>query len=67
MDESIYFVYCYWFVKSGEELWDFFCFFYYFNFVYEVDECDLLIDIYVLLKQRFMFFFVCYYFYIFNI
>ena len=50
MDGSIYYVYRDWLAESGEELRGFPCFFHYLNFVHEVDECDLLTDIYVPLK-----------------
>lgn len=50
IDESIYYLYRSWLPGSGEELRDFPCFFQYLNFIHEVDECDLLTDIYLPLK-----------------
>jgi AraC family transcriptional regulator len=50
LDNSIYHVYREWLPKSGEEVRDYPCFFHYLNLIHEVDECDLLTDIYVPLK-----------------
>ncbi|WP_299197153.1 AraC family transcriptional regulator [uncultured Amphritea sp.] len=50
IDESIYYLYRTWLPESGEELRDYPCFFQYLNFIHEVDECDLLTDIYLPLK-----------------
>jgi AraC family transcriptional regulator len=50
LDRSIYPVYREWLPESGEELRDFPCFFHYLNFIHEVDECDLLTDVYIPLK-----------------
>lgn len=50
IDESIYYVYQEWLAESGEEVRDYPCFFHYLNFIHEVDECDLLTDIYVPLQ-----------------
>ncbi|WP_428035750.1 AraC family transcriptional regulator [Amphritea sp.] len=50
IDESIYYLYRTWLPDSGEELRDYPCFFQYLNFINEVDECDLLTDIYLPLK-----------------
>ncbi|QID18427.1 AraC family transcriptional regulator [Nitrogeniibacter mangrovi] len=50
MDERIYWLYREWLPASGEALRDFPCFFHYLNFVHEVDECDLVTDIYLPLK-----------------
>jgi AraC family transcriptional regulator len=50
IEESVYHVYRDWLPESGEELRDFPCFFHYLNFIHEVDECDLLTDVYVPLK-----------------
>lgn len=47
---SIYSLYRDWLPDSGEEVRDYPCFFHYLNFIHEVDECDLLTDIYVPLK-----------------
>lgn len=47
IDETIYPLYREWLPKSGETLRDFPCFFHYLNFVHEVDECELLTDIYL--------------------
>lgn len=50
IDENIYALYRNWLPKSGEECRDFPCFFQYLNFAHDVDECDLLTDIYLPLK-----------------
>ena len=50
IDESVYHLYRDWLPESGEALRDFPCFFHYLNFVHEVDECDLLTDVYLPLK-----------------
>ncbi|MBU2979542.1 AraC family transcriptional regulator [Alteromonas sp. C1M14] len=50
LDESIYAFYREWLPKSGEEIRDYPCFFHYLNFIHEVDECDLLTDIYFPVK-----------------
>ena len=50
IDESIYYIYRDWLPQSGEELRDYPCFFQYINFIHEVDECDLLTDVYIPLK-----------------
>jgi AraC family transcriptional regulator len=50
LDTSIYAFYREWLPNSGEEIRDFPCFFHYINFIHEVDECDLLTDIYFPLK-----------------
>lgn len=50
LEESIYHLYRDWLPKSGEEVRDHPCFFHYLNLVHEVDECDLLTDIYLPLK-----------------
>lgn len=50
LERSIYHVYRDWLPESGEELRDFPCFFHYLNLIHEVDECDLLTDVYVPLK-----------------
>jgi AraC family transcriptional regulator len=47
---SICNVYSEWLPKSGEEMRDYPCFFHYINFIYEVEECDLITDIYFPLK-----------------
>lgn len=46
LDESIYGVYREWLPESGEEIRDYPCFFHYINLIHEVDECDLLTDIF---------------------
>ena len=51
LDSSIYYVYREWLPKSEEEVRDYPCFFHYLNFAHEVDECDLLTDIYFPLKS----------------
>lgn len=50
LDRSIYDVYRNWLPQSGEDIRDYPCFFHYLNFIHEVDECDLLTDIYFPLK-----------------
>ncbi|HCS65374.1 MAG TPA: AraC family transcriptional regulator, partial [Cellvibrio sp.] len=50
LDTSIYAFYREWLPNSGEEMRDYPCFFHYVNFIYEVDECDLITDIYFPLK-----------------
>lgn len=50
MPETIYYMYREWLPNSGEELRDFPCFFHYINLIHEVDECELLTDIYLPLK-----------------
>ncbi len=50
LEKSIYYIYRDWLPASGEEVRDHPCFFHYLNFVHEVDECDLLTDVYVPLK-----------------
>lgn len=50
MDNTIYYVYREWLPNSGEEMRDYPCFCHYLNFVHEVDECDLVTDIYFPLK-----------------
>jgi len=50
VDVGIYYVYREWLPNNGEEVRDFPCFFHYLNFIHEVDECDLLTDVYVPLK-----------------
>ena len=50
LDTSIYAFYREWLPSSGEEVRDFPCFFHYINFIHQVDECDLLTDIYFPLK-----------------
>lgn len=50
LDTSIYAFYREWLPNSAEEIRDYPCFFHYVNFIYEVDECDLITDIYFPLK-----------------
>ena len=50
LDNSIYYLYRDWLPQSGEKVRDYPCFFHYLNFIHEVDECDLLTDIYLPLK-----------------
>lgn len=47
ISETVYYMYQKWLANSSEELRDFPCFFHYLNFVHEVDECDLVTDIYL--------------------
>ena len=51
LDKTIYAVYREWLPTSGEEIRDYPCFFDYRNLIHEVDECDLLTDIYFPLKK----------------
>lgn len=48
--DTVYYLYYQWLNINGEELRDFPCFFRYINFIHEVDECDLLTEIYLPLK-----------------
>ena len=50
IDETVYALYRDWLPQSGEAVRDFPCFFHYLNFVHDVDECDLLTDIYLPLE-----------------
>jgi len=50
LDNSIYYVYREWLPQSGEEVRDYPCFFHYVNLIHEVNECDLITDIYFPLK-----------------
>ncbi len=50
VDKGIYAVYREWLPESGEEIRDYPCFFHYVNLIHEVDECDLITDIYFPLK-----------------
>ena len=50
VDKSICAVYREWLPDSGEEVRDYPCFFHYVNLIHEVDECDLITDIYFPLK-----------------
>ena len=50
LSESVYRLYRQWLPDSGEELRDYPCFFHYLNFVHEVEESELLTDIYLPLK-----------------
>lgn len=48
--DSVYYLYRDWLPQSELEVGDFPVFFHYHNFVHDVDECDLMTDIYLLLK-----------------
>ena len=48
--DSVYYLYRDWLPQSELEVGDFPVFFHYHNFVHDVDECDLITDIYLLLK-----------------
>jgi len=50
ISESVYYLYKNWLPTSGEELRDFPCYFQYLNLLIDVDECDLITDIYLPLK-----------------
>jgi AraC family transcriptional regulator len=47
IERSVCQMYNEWLPDSGYETRDFPCFFHYLNFIFEVDECDLLTDIYL--------------------
>jgi len=48
--ETVYAMYREWLPESGEELRDFPCYFHYINLIPDVDECDLITDVYLPLK-----------------
>ena len=48
--DSLYYLYQKWLPESGEDLRDYPCFFRYLNFIADVDECDLLTEIYLPIK-----------------
>lgn len=48
--DSVYYLYRNWLPQSGEELRDYPCMFEYLNLIPDVDECDLLTDVYLPLK-----------------
>ncbi|PWI32500.1 AraC family transcriptional regulator [Vibrio albus] len=48
--DTVYYLYQQWLPESGEQLRDFPCFFQYLNFVHEVDEWELLTNVYLPLK-----------------
>lgn len=50
IDENIYALYRDWLPQSGEECRDFPCYFQYINLIHDVDECDLLTDIFLPLE-----------------
>lgn len=50
LDQSIYYFCQQWLPKSDEEVRDYPCFFDYISLMFEVDECDLITDIYFPLK-----------------
>lgn len=50
LETTIDAIYQKWLAESNEEVRDIPCFFHYLNFIYEVDECDLITDIYIPLK-----------------
>jgi len=52
LDQSIYYFCQQWLPNSDEEVRDYPCFFHYINLMFEVDECDLITDIYFPLKGR---------------
>ncbi|MEX3073305.1 GyrI-like domain-containing protein [Vibrio alginolyticus] len=45
--DTVYYLYQKWLPGSGEDLRDFPCFFRYLNFVHEVNECDLITEVYL--------------------
>ncbi|MBB1300623.1 MAG: AraC family transcriptional regulator [Pseudoalteromonas rhizosphaerae] len=50
ISDTVYYLYRQWLPNSAEEVRDFPCFFHYLNLIHEVDECDLITDIYLPLK-----------------
>jgi len=52
LDQSIYYFCRQWLTNSDEEIGDFPLFFHYIKLMFEVDECDLITDIYFPLKER---------------
>ncbi|WP_428772559.1 AraC family transcriptional regulator [Vibrio sp.] len=48
--DTVYALYRQWLPESGEQLRDFPCFFHYHNFVHQVNECDLITDVYLPLQ-----------------
>lgn len=50
LDQAAYYLYGQWLPESGEELQDFPCFFHYLNLIPEVDEHELITDVYLLLR-----------------
>ncbi len=50
LNQSIYYFFREWLPQSGEEMREQPLFFHYLNFIFEVDECDLITDIYFPLK-----------------
>ena len=49
--DTVYHLYQKWLPNSEEELRDYPCYFRYLNFVHEVNECELLTEIYLPIKQ----------------
>lgn len=50
LERSVYYLYRDWLSTTNESLRDYPCFFQYLNFAHEVDECDLLTEVYLPLK-----------------
>ncbi len=50
ISETVYYLYQKWLPNSAEELRDYPCFFRYLNFTHEVDECELITNIYLPIK-----------------
>ena len=50
VSDSIYYLYREWLPNSGEELRDFPCYFDYITLITDVEECDLITDIYLPIK-----------------
>ncbi|WP_070964241.1 AraC family transcriptional regulator [Vibrio sonorensis] len=48
--DTVFYLYRKWLPESREELRDFPCFFRYLNFIHQVDECDLLTEVYLPIK-----------------
>jgi len=48
--DTVYYLYTQWLAQSNEEVREFPCFFHYLNLIHEVDECDLITDIYLPIK-----------------
>jgi AraC family transcriptional regulator len=52
IDQHVHYLYGEWLPKTDEELRDFPCFFHYLNLINDVEECELLTDIYLPLKKN---------------
>ncbi|XQW85653.1 AraC family transcriptional regulator [Thalassotalea piscium] len=50
ISDSVYYLYQQWLANNNEDVRDFPCFFHYLNLIHQVDECDLITDIYLPIK-----------------